>query len=156
MRQPIELIQQESTSQCRLLKCAGCLQPPLPPKSASVQRYTQTLGAKLAGEQRRQGGMKINREPDTRMHQSSDVPNTKQLTTKSKKRLLIGKSNIFATPRRTECGRSSYLLQPLQDICELFTVLKQKNTKPIGIVAMRSQKEKYLNALQKLLKTHTS
>lgn len=85
----------------------------MPPKSASVQRYTQTLGAKLAGEQRRQGGMKINREPGTQMHQSSDVPNTKQLTTKSKKRLLIGKSNIFATPRRTECGQEIILITTL-------------------------------------------
>lgn len=123
MRQPIELIQQECTSQYRLLKCTGCLQPPSPPKSASVQRYTETLGVKLAGEQ----GMKINKESGTQMNQSSDVPDT--INKQTQKDVTHWEKQHFLQIQRTECRQGSILITTPEghlSVKMLFTFLKQK------------------------------
>lgn len=64
MRQPIELVQQESTSeQGTRIKAHGLFAASLTPETCLAQRYTEILEGKDAHEQKRQGGMKAKRGP---------------------------------------------------------------------------------------------
>lgn len=64
MRQPIELIQQESTSeQGTRIKAHELFAASLAAETCLAQRYTEILEEKDADEQKRQGRMKANRGP---------------------------------------------------------------------------------------------
>lgn len=83
------------------------------------------------------------------MHRSSDVPDTTQLTTKSYAAATHWEKRHFLQIQTARnAGRAACLEQALKGICELFTFLNNNNNnKAIGILAVRSQKEKYLNVL---------
>lgn len=81
------------------------------------------------------------------MHRSSDVPDTTQLTTKSYAAVTHWEKRHFLQIQTARnAGRAARSVQALKGICELFTFLNNNN-KAIGILAVRSQKEKYLNVL---------
>lgn len=147
MRQPIELLQRESTSQRGARSEArGLFTASLPTQtclSTKVHRDPRSKRAcRGAKEARRDGNHQGARRTDApTLWCTRHTPINDQILCSSHS---LGKATFLPTPNSQECRQGRLLSTTPKGHLWPIYFFKQKPHHPIGILAIRSQKEKYL------------